>query len=396
MDITKKYYTHPWLQELTTTVTSTHEREGQQLVVLQETIFYPTGGGQPHDLGSLNGEPLVDVFEQEGVIYHVLAQPLTSKKVECVLDWNRRFDHMQQHTGQHLLSAIFEDEFGYKTESFHLGIEYSSIDITASKLTIAEQEHVEKRVNQLIFSNLPISVYTMAPTELAEIPVRKLPQIEGDLRIVEIQGIDYSPCSGTHLESTGQLNLLKIIRTEKYKGMTRVYFLAGGRALADYAHKHQLSSELVVLLGVPHDELVFRVQSELEQKRELERKLQDLQGELVAFQAERIVADAEGLALFLDLPEATIEEAQHLTRAILNLGTYYVVINLGERLVLGHNLPTGLNLAQLIKEQGQPLGGRGGGSATNAQIYFAQPEALQRFYHFLQSNLEEIHKNNQF
>lgn len=129
--ITRLYYTQPWLQELETRIVSQHEENGRHVVVLEETIFYPTGGGQPHDLGTLNGVPLLDVYETEGAVHHVLPQPLEETEVRAVLDWPRRLDHMQQHSGQHLLSAVFQDEYGYKTESFHLGAEYCSIDITA-------------------------------------------------------------------------------------------------------------------------------------------------------------------------------------------------------------------------------------------------------------------------
>lgn len=320
-------------------------------------------------------------------MYHVLAQPLQAKEVKCVLDWSRRLDHMQQHTGQHLLSAIFVDEYGYTTESFHLGTDYCSIDISAASLPTQEQQRVEERVNQLIFHNLPILTYNATPSELAQIPVRKLPDLDGDLRIVEIKGIDYSPCSGTHLDSTGQIGVLKIIKAEKYKGMTRVYFLCGQRALKDYDQKHKLCTQLVGLLAVPLAELPQRVQVELQHKRDLEKEIQDLQRELIAFKAQRIVANAQGPTLFLDLSEGTSEEAQQLARAILSLGNFYVVLNLGDRLMLTHNLPNGLHLGQLIKEQAQPLGGRGGGNATSGQVYFAKPGGKEEFQQFLRANL---------
>ncbi len=367
------------LQELTTTVVASQERAGQHLVVLQETIFYPTGGGQPHDLGTLNGELLLDVFEEDGIIYHVLENPLSQTDVECVLDWARRLDHMQQHTGQHLLSAVFAQKFGYATASFHLGAEYCSIDISTPSLPTSEQEQVEAGVNELIFANLPVLTYNVTPAELAQIPVRKLPQVEGDLRIVEIQGIDYSPCSGTHVATTGEISLLKIIKVEKYKGMTRVYFLCGQRALQDYQNKHSLCTQLVALLSVPQEELPTRVQGELQHRLNLERRVQELQAELLRFKAQEIVVSATEPTLYLDLPGASLEEAQHLARAILSLGSFCVSINLGDRLVLTHNLAQELNLGQLVKEHAQPLGGRGGGSATSAQVFFAQPESLQEF-----------------
>ena len=382
--IPKLFYTEPWLQELHTKIHSQHQEGRHHLVVLEETIFYPTGGGQPHDLGSINGIPLLEVFERAGIIYHALDQALRGEEAFCVLDWSRRLDHMQQHSGQHLLSAIFQDERGYRTESFHLGEEYCSIDISTPTLPKEEQTAVETKVNQVIFSNLPVLTYTLAPGDLSKVPLRKKPDIEGPLRIVEIEKLDYSPCSGTHVTSTAQIGLVKIIKSENYKGMTRVYFLCGGRAFRDYRLKQEICASLGILLSVPEGELESRVGMELERKRELEKRAGELQMELTGFKARDIVAH-ETSPFYLDSPGASIEEAQNLARSILDLTTASVVINLGERLVLAHNLPTSLHLGQLIKETALPLGGRGGGSASSAQVYFSSPNQLQEFLHVLMS-----------
>lgn len=384
--IAKLYYSQPWLRELDTRITSQREVEGKYLVVLAETIFYPTAGGQPHDLGTINGIPILDVFEEDGTVFHVLPEPLEGSSAHGVLDWPRRLDHMQQHSGQHLLSAIFQDEYGYRTESFHLGAEYSSIDITTPDLTRQEQLAAEARANELILEDLPVFTYTLQPEEFGQVPLRKIPDLPGPLRIVEIQGFDYSPCSGTHVGKTGQIGLLKILKAERYKGMTRVYFLCGGRALEDYRRKHEICSELVALLAVPEGEVVERVSADLERRKELEKLVEELQGELLELRARELVSRSEG-PFFLELPEASIPEAQRLARAVLNLTQALVVINLGERLVLAHNLPAGPNLGQLIKDQAQPLGGRGGGSPTAAQVYFPDPGRLQEFLGVLRQEI---------
>jgi len=384
--IAKLYYSQPWLRELDTRITSQREVEGKYLVVLAETIFYPTGGGQPHDLGTINGIPILDVFEEDGTVFHVLPEPLEGSSAHGVLDWPRRLDHMQQHSGQHLLSAIFQDEYGYRTESFHLGAEYCSIDITTPDLTRKEQLAAEARANELILEDLPVFTYTLQPEEFGQVPLRKIPDLPGPLRIVEIQGFDYSPCSGTHVGKTGQIGLLKILKAERYKGMTRVYFLCGGRALEDYRRKHEICSELVALLAVPEGEVVERVSADLERRKELEKLVEELRGELLELRARELVSRSEG-PFFLELPEASIPEAQRLARAVLNLTQALVVINLGERLVLAHNLPAGPNLGQLIKDQAQPLGGRGGGSPTGAQVYFPDPGRLQEFLGVLRQEI---------
>lgn len=386
IQIAKLYYSDPWLQELRTKILSQKQEKGHSFVVLEETIFYPTGGGQPHDGGLINGVPILDVFEQDDVVVHVLEQPLQGDDAFCQLDWARRLDHMQQHSGQHLLSAVFHDEYGYRTESFHLGEEYCSIDISASSLSTKEQIAVEDRANHVIFSNLPVLTYTLHPDEYSKVPLRKVPDIAGDLRIVEIQGLDYSPCSGTHVTATSQIGLLKISKWEKYKGMVRVYFLCGNRALRDYARKQTICGSLGSLLSVPETELYDRLTQEIERRQELERRVAELKSELAAHQAKSIVATSQS-PFYVEAPQATVEEAQQLARSIMDLATGVVIVSAGERVILAHNLQDKLHLGQLIKGKAHPLGGRGGGSANGAQVYFTDPSAQKEFLRLLNEEL---------
>jgi alanyl-tRNA synthetase len=385
--ILKRYYSDPWLRNLDTKILSQHQEDDRHLVVLEETIFYPTGGGQPHDLGSVNGVSLIDVFEKDGVVFHALEHPLQGDDASCVLDWPRRLDHMQQHSGQHLLSAVFHDDYGYRTESFHLGEEYCSIDISTPSLSNEDQIAVETKVNTVVFSNLPLLTYTLSPGERGKVPLRKIPNLDADLRIVEIQGLDYSPCSGTHVSSTSQIGLVKIIKSEKYKGMTRVYFLCGDRALRDYGRKQEVCHNLGSLLSVPEEALHERMALELERKQELEKKILELTNELMDLRAQSIVAQGAS-PFYLESPNATIEEARQLAHSVLNLATGTVIIRLGERLVLAHNQADTLHLGQLIKEKAGPLGGRGGGNATGAQVYFPDRAGLREFLSALKIDLE--------
>ena len=384
--IRKRYYSDPWLQELKTKILSSEREGGRNLVVLEETIFYPTGGGQPHDLGFINGIAISDVFERDGTVFHALEQVLQGDEALCVLDWPRRLDHMQQHSGQHLLSAVFHDQYGYRTESFHLGEEYCTIDISTPVLSEEEQDAAEARANQVVFSNLPLLTYTLDPDEQGRVPLRKIPDLEGALRIVEIEGFDYSPCAGTHVSSTCQVGLVKIMRCEKHKGMTRVYFLCGNRALQDYGRKQTICLNLGSLLSIREEELPDRVALEVQRKQELEKQTVDLKNELIDFRAERIVAQGDS-PFFLESPGTTIDEAQQLARSILDLTTAALVICLGERLVLAHNRSGGVHLGQLIKDKALPLGGRGGGSKESAQVYFPDPEGRNEFLRILKTDL---------
>jgi alanyl-tRNA synthetase len=383
----KLYYSDPWLQKVNTVALSCEPAGENYEVVLRETIFYPTGGGQPHDLGSINGVPLLDVILREDEVYHVLSSPITPGPVECVLDWDRRLDHMQQHTGQHLLSAVLLKEYGYATESFHLGAEYSSIDISTSSFPVDEQTRVEEVVNSIIFQNVPIHIYWAAQAELDKLPLRKVPDLEGDLRIVEISGWDLSPCSGTHLSSTGQLSLFKLLRTENYKGMIRVYFLCGTRAFRDYQSKHAICSELGAILSVPIAELPTRTEQELNTKRELEREIAELKTRVMELHAQTLVSSGGESPLVAELPTGSLEDAKLLANSVLNLGTFSVVVKLQNHLFLAHNRSDSLHCGQLVKELALPLGGRGGGSPSSAQVFFPEQEGKEEFFRLL---LEEL------
>jgi len=386
--ISYKFYEDPYQKELETTITACKKTDGGFLAVLQETIFYPTGGGQPHDTGFINDLPLLDVFEKDGTVYHLLPEDPGLTKAACRLNWERRFDHMQQHTGQHLLSAIFLDEYGWATESFHLGQEYCSIDLATAALSKKTQAAAEEKANALITANLAVKAYTVGKDDLENIPVRKLPPAVERIRIVEIDKIDYSPCAGTHVSRTGEIGSLKILRAEKYKGMARVYFLCGGRARRDYGIKHALISELTALFSAPSAELLHRAEAELEQKRSLEHKVQKLQSELLSCKAQEIASAADTSPLFIDLPQGSVEQAQELARKIFELGSFSLVITVGDRLVLAHNLADFCHCGDLVKEKALPLGGRGGGSRFSAQAYFPQPEGLKEFQAYLKKHFQ--------
>jgi len=188
---------------------------------------------------------------REDEVYHVLSSPITPGPVECVLDWDRRLDHMQQHTGQHLLSAVLLKEYGYATESFHLGAEYSSIDISTSSFPVDEQTRVEEVVNSIIFQNVPIHIYWAAQAELDKLPLRKVPDLEGDLRIVEISGWESFPLLWHASLQYRTLSLFKLLRTENYKGYDPRLFPLRYAAFRDYQSKHAICSELGAILSVP-------------------------------------------------------------------------------------------------------------------------------------------------
>jgi alanyl-tRNA synthetase len=208
------YYTDAYTTQFTATVI---EVAGDR-VYLDRTLFYPTSGGQPHDLGTLGGEPIADVVDENDRIAHVVARPsrlTVGQQITGTLDWTRRHDHMQQHTGQHLLSAVFEDLFGHKTVSVHFGDEYATLDLDVDMLSADRTARAERRANELVMEGHLVHVsFENAATATG---LRKPSDREGEIRIVEIAGIDRSACGGTHVRNTAEIGPVTIRRVEKSK-----------------------------------------------------------------------------------------------------------------------------------------------------------------------------------
>ena len=228
------YYTDARLTEFTARVV---EVAGDR-VYLDRTAFYPTSGGQLFDVGTLGDARVVDVVDEKERIAHVLEKPARfspNDELTARVDWTRRFDHMQQHTGQHLLSAVFEELFGHKTVSVHFGDESSTLDLDAASLSKDRALKAERRANEVVFENRPVTVTFEDAASAAGL--RKEVDRTGDLRIVEIEGLDRSACGGTHVRGTGEIGPVVVRRIEKYKQSTRVEFLCGWRALARCARR---------------------------------------------------------------------------------------------------------------------------------------------------------------
>lgn len=195
--MTKKlYYDSAYLNEWSTTISGTVEREDGIYVTLAETAFYPHGGGQPCDTGYIGEFPVLDVVLEDNEVLHKVAQLPDRAEVNCRLDWSRRFDHMQQHSGQHLLSAVFRDLYQALTLSFHLGSDYATIDIGVPELSAAQMAEAEQEVNRQIYLNRSITSYFVTSEEMARLPLVKLPKVTEDIRIVEIEGVEHNACGG--------------------------------------------------------------------------------------------------------------------------------------------------------------------------------------------------------
>lgn len=293
--------------------------DGRKYIILDNTAFYPTGGGQPHDTGMLNDVKVIDVEKVDDEIRHYVNEllPKSSTKVHGVVDWPRRFDHMQQHAGQHILTAAFVELLNYPTVSFHLGTETVSIDIDAPKLSDQELAIVEKRANEIILENRLIETKWVTEDELANFTLRKAVAVTGEIRLVIIPGFDYNGCGGTHPTSTGQVQAIKILATEKQKKKTRVHFVCGGRILQELHWRKKELSETARLANAPEEETSRAVTKLLQTQKSLEKSLADAHAQLLSFEAKELLLRAENHLIHKVFTARSVQELQQLARAIV-------------------------------------------------------------------------------
>ncbi|WP_419957725.1 alanyl-tRNA editing protein [Psychrobacillus psychrotolerans] len=311
----KLYYENPNIQSFHAKVIE----QQQDYVVLSKTAFYPTGGGQPHDLGLLNDVEVTNVEIVDGEIRHFINNPLPENTLEVKgqLDWKRRFDHMQQHAGQHILSAAFEQLFGFQTVSFHLGKDTVTIDLNAAEVTEAQLIEVELRANQVILENHPIETKWITEEELSNFHLRKATSVKEHIRLVIIPDYDYNACGGTHPSSTGQVRAIKILQTEKQKKLVRVEFICGERILTHLHRKHQVLVNLVSTLSTPEDKIINAAKNLLVQNSALEKEIKDLSNSLLTYKARELRENSDGTTITCILENRSMQELQKLAKLVI-------------------------------------------------------------------------------
>lgn len=285
----RSYYTDAYTTRFQADLIAVTTHDGRPALALDHTYFYPTSGGQPHDTGTLADATVVDVVAgDDGTVYHVLdalPDPAPSRgPVTGELDWPRRHDHMQQHSGQHLLSQVCYRLLGVETVSVHFGERESTLDVDAATLAPEQLAQVEAAANDLVFAALPITAYSVDERDLARVPLRRPPKVSGTIRIVEIQGYDYSACGGTHVRTTAEIGPIKLVRQERRRSQTRLTFLCGGRAVADYQRKHDLLTQAAAVYSTDMAAVPDLLARGQEQIKELQRQLTDLNAKLLGYE----------------------------------------------------------------------------------------------------------------
>lgn len=376
------YFSDSYLTRFSARVIARGERGGRPAVALDRSAFYPEGGGQPADRGALAGVAVLDVQEESGLVWHELAGPIAEDAVEGLVDWARRFDHMQQHHGQHLLSAAFERLLGLRTVSFHLSAALSTIDLDGPGLTAEGAAGVEDLVNQVIWEDRPVLARFVGAEELATIQLRKPPAVDGPIRVVSVPDFDHSACGGTHPRSTGGVGLLHIRRWERRGGELRVEFLCGGRALRDYRERDAVATRVALGLSVGLDELDASV-ARLRAAEEQARKALERAGErLIGYEARELLegaARAGGAPVVRQVLDGrSVGELRLLAQAIAAGGGVALLGLRGEKtqLVVARAEGLPIDCGALLREALAPRGGRGGGSAALAQGGLPDPAQL--------------------
>ncbi|MGG1640477.1 alanyl-tRNA editing protein [Paenibacillus sp. NRS-1782] len=379
---TKLYYSSPTLTEWETHITRSMERDGGYVVMLEETAFYPHGGGQPCDTGTIQGVPVVDVFLEEGDIWHRVECLPEGEKVACTLDWERRFDHMQQHSGQHLLSAICLELLGARTESFHLGQEYATIDVNCSELTPAQLSAIEQEVNRQIYSNRSIQSYVVTKEQLKDIPLVKMPKVTEDIRIVEIEGIEYNACGGTHVGRTGEIGMIKCLKWEKQKGLARIHFKCGVRALQDFNESLQILDVLSARFNTGRKEVLTRFEKWDQEHKQLKAQVDILQEENTSYQAAELLSAVQGNVLAHIFEQKTLQELQQMAVKLTSEHDLLVILatTAENKIILTHSGTQDVACGAYFKEHLGAFQGKGGGSNQSAQAAFSSREDLLNFF----------------
>ncbi|HEX3644483.1 MAG TPA: DHHA1 domain-containing protein [Vicinamibacterales bacterium] len=381
------YYTDPYLRAFEATVARLDRRDDRLLVTLDRTAFYPTSGGQPFDTGRLGALTVIDaVDEEDGTVTHVTElkaespeqlssedlQLRTGDVVHGEIDWARRFDHMQQHSGQHVLSAAFDKLFAVRTVSFHLGSVVSTIDL-AREMSPAEIDAAESEANRIVWEDRPVTVRFVDAEEAARLPLRKEPVREGTLRLIEVEGFDLSACGGTHVARTGGIGAIAVASWERFKGGQRLEFLCGGRALGGYRQLRDAMTASVRLLSVLPAELPAAIERLQADTKEQRRAMDGLQRDLAWYRADELAAGAEKTATFRLVARVVDAEASVLkalaTAIVARPGFLVALVSSSTPVlaVIARSADVGVSSQELLASLMAQFGGRGGGRPELAQ-----------------------------
>ena len=369
--MTKKlYYDNPYLKSFTAKVVSVSEKNGKYVIALDKTAFFPEEAGQSADTGYINGQPVLSVFERDGIIEHTVDKPLSvGDEVSCTINFDERFDKMQNHTAEHIVSGLFHKLYGLDNVGFHLGRDEVTVDLNGV-LSREELDRVELLANRAVFENIPIEKLFPSAEELKLLEYRSKLDLTENVRIVNIGEYDSCACCAPHVRSTGEIGLIKLLDFMKHRGGIRIRMLAGERALNDYREKFSNALEISSLLCVPQNETARGLRAYMASASEREFALKRALSRIVELEAEKINSTDSNFVCYLD--GLSLDEARELVNiALPKVGGVLVALvgNEGNyRYVMASE---NADMREICKSANSALSGKGGGKPPMMQGSFA-------------------------
>jgi alanyl-tRNA synthetase len=375
------YFDDSYLTDFEAKVVRREARAGRPALVLDRTAFYPESGGQPADRGTIDGAAVLDVQEDGEDIVHVLEKDVPGNTIRGRIDWSLRFDRMQQHSGQHILSQAFLEVLKGETRSFHLGDDVSTLEIGLAQVAEPDLDRVERAANAVVFEDRPVKTYFVSGEAIAAVPLRRPPKKEGTIRIVEVEGFDYSACGGTHVRRTGEVGLIKVTRWEKIRGNIRFDFVCGGRALADFSLKNRVLRQLGGMFSVGEKDVPVSVEKALADLKAQKKTARDRLEQLAGYEAREIAAAGSGPVIRRIFLEKTAEEVKLLALKVIRLAPRVVLFASLERpqghIILARSDGFKVDLRQFVAQVSELVRGKGGGGPSLVEVVASDPSRVE-------------------
>ena len=370
MKTERLYYNDPYLLEFDANVVERRNVGERMGVVLDKTAFYPTSGGQPNDLGTINGVPLIDCVEDEATesVVHVVNGALEPGPAHCLVDAARRADHMQQHSGQHVLSQAFVELFNWPTVSFHLGVTHCTIDLPAESVSREQAEKAEDLANRIIRDNRSVAVRYIAQENIAEAGLRKPTERSGEIRVIDIAGYDRSACGGTHVRTTREIGSVLVTGLERAKKQTRVQFICGDRVVHYARQANRVLEGISQTISAPPLETASGVRALWDEHQQLRKRSEDLEAQLMDFEAAQFPLE-NGFAVG-SFTNRGIDKLKLLASKICSRpATIALLADQADqlRVVFARSTDANVDVAAVLKQTLERFGGRGGGRPNLAQ-----------------------------
>ena len=378
------YYTDPTVLEFEGRVISTGRQGEKFLTVLDRSAFYPTSGGQPHDTGRLGDTDIIEVAENDaGDVVHITVSETAQigASVRGVVDKTRRWKNRQMHTAQHILSQTFIKLYQLETMSVHLGEDYGAVELNTGEVSLAQLDEAERYAGEIISDNLPVDILFVASDEAARLPLRKIPDREGTIRVIRIGQFDWSACGGTHCQRTAEVGVLKLVGAEKMRGRVLVKFLSGVQAVSDYGQRFQATNVLSRNLSCGIADLAPKIDKLQAENRELRRQSVELLKELTPIRAEAISqkVDRSGSTPVVVDAYSDAETAAQLASEVARRIRGLAVICAEGKLLFAVDESSQLHAGNLAREFATRSGLRGGGGPKAAQVGGADTDKLDDY-----------------